>query len=75
MKTLIQTKIYYHRDQEGNFDLADEIKLNKTAIENGFLWMGSEVNMTILVDKETGETHCTHLNDVALEKPVLLWGE
>jgi len=65
MNNISETTIYLHRDKEENHYLADELKMSDAAREN-FRYMGSEIEVTVWINKDTGESWATKINGMPL---------
>jgi hypothetical protein len=64
----IKTKFYTHGCKESNYDQAEELKLSEEATRN-FAYTGLEVSFDVMVF-EDGKVFATHVNGMALVKPV-----
>lgn len=64
----MKTKFYTHSSKDDNYDTADRLGLTKEQADN-FRGTGYEVEFDIEID-ETGMVMATHVNGVALVKPV-----
>ncbi len=69
MNNVIEKTIYFHRSKEDNYDLAGEIGLDEKLMDD-FKYMGSEITITVWINKDTGETWATHLNGMPLTAKV-----
>ena len=71
MNNISETVIYLHREKEENHDFASELNMSDIARER-FRFMGSEVEITVWINKDTGETWATKINDMPLADKVLI---
>jgi len=69
MNNISETVIYLHREKEENHGLADELKMSDRARDQ-FNYAGQEIEMTVWINKDTGEAWATKINGMPLADKV-----